>query len=720
GQTYSTQPIEIQVTAKPISQPQHLPVQKNVYSGKERDLFIETLVDKKKAYVNEQITLTFRFYRRIDLMSQPQYSPPDTSGFLTEDLPPQRNYYTVIEGKRYLVTEIKTALFPLSSGKFTIGPATLKCAVEDFGRIPDDFFSDDFFKRFFSGGRTVVLKSEPINIEVLNLPEENKPKDFSGAIGNFKITSYLDKNKVTQGEPLTLNISISGQGNIKTITQPNIKLEGFRQYDAVTSLDIKKDNYVVSGSKTFKIVIIPELVGKLTIPSVKFTYFDVISKSYKTIETQPLTLEVEKGKVSPKRVPLAYSEGTKIFSEDIRYIKTKLQGPLDYAPLYKNKFFLVLQLFPLMFFLVIWRYHLWQESIQKNIEFFRTTSAYKNANKKLRKLKKLVPSEIFEIFVNYFADKFNTSSEGITSDYILSELKKKNIENDLIDRVKSIWDELNFVQYAPTITDENKLKEIKKDISETIKKIEKYLRVLFLVFLFSLNGYCIELKNSEIVKIFKEANTFYEKGNFDKALELYEKIIKEYNVKNAFIFYNLGNCYYRKNKLGEAIFNYELAYKINPRDEDIKYNLNYAKSLIKDFQEKSFIEKIYTEGFTLNELFILVLVINFFLFISLSLLIIKKEKLYKNLGLALGVAFVISLVWFLIRFSDQRKIFAIVIQTPCNVRSGPGEIYNIGLSLPEGKKVQILGEEAEWYAVGLPIEHTKGWTEKSNLKKLEF
>ena len=75
-------------------------------------------------YVNEQITLTFKFYTKVNLLSQPQYSPPDTTGFITEDLPPQRNYYTIIDGERYYVSEIKTALFPTTSGKFVIGPAT--------------------------------------------------------------------------------------------------------------------------------------------------------------------------------------------------------------------------------------------------------------------------------------------------------------------------------------------------------------------------------------------------------------------------------------------------------------------------------------------------------------------------------------------------------------------------------------------------------------------
>ncbi|MFN3550235.1 MAG: BatD family protein, partial [Endomicrobiia bacterium] len=159
GKIYQTEPIKIKVEKSQIShQPQsqkQIPLQENVYKGKKRDIFVETFVDKKTAYVNEQITLTFRFYTKINLLSQPEYSPPDTTGFITEDLPPQRNYYTIIDAEKYYVSEIKTALFAVSSGKFVVGAAMLKCTIEDFDI--DDFFSDRFFRRFFSEGKQIVL-----------------------------------------------------------------------------------------------------------------------------------------------------------------------------------------------------------------------------------------------------------------------------------------------------------------------------------------------------------------------------------------------------------------------------------------------------------------------------------------------------------------------------------------------------------------------------------
>ena len=118
GRTYSAGPINVKVvprsagTRPPSSYSapsQSQDRQQTRESGKE--LFIETYVDKLRTYVNDQITLTFAFYQAVDLFNNPSYSPPSTTGFWTEDMPPQKRYYKVINGTKYLVTEIKTALF---------------------------------------------------------------------------------------------------------------------------------------------------------------------------------------------------------------------------------------------------------------------------------------------------------------------------------------------------------------------------------------------------------------------------------------------------------------------------------------------------------------------------------------------------------------------------------------------------------------------------------
>ena len=116
-----------------------------------KELFIESYVDKLRAYVNEQITLTFAVYQAVNLFDNPVYSPPSTTGFWLEDMPPQKKYYKVINGTKYLVTEIKTALFATGPGEFTIGQARLEAVVEDLNRFSSNNPFDDPFSMFRRG-----------------------------------------------------------------------------------------------------------------------------------------------------------------------------------------------------------------------------------------------------------------------------------------------------------------------------------------------------------------------------------------------------------------------------------------------------------------------------------------------------------------------------------------------------------------------------------------
>ncbi|MFH0807659.1 MAG: BatD family protein [Elusimicrobiota bacterium] len=487
GQTYSTQPVEITVTASPQAAPAQLPAAsaQNPSAGQaqpaaaSRELFVESSVDKKTAYVNEQITLSFKFFHRVSLLSQPQYSPSDTTGFLTEDLPPQKNYYTDINGQRYLITEVKTALFATSKGRYTVGSAQLRCTVNDNGQG-----GEDIFNQFFGGGKTIVLKSDPITVDVIDLPSQNKPQSFTGAVGKFNISASLDKSQTETNQPITLNVKISGNGSIKTITEPKASFQNFRKYDTITSLNIEKPNYIVSGSKVFKIVLMPLIAGNVTIPPVEFTYFDLAEKNYKTINTPSLSVSVKPGTSAPPPMPaLSSGQGTQVLSQDIRYIKTKLSGALSSAPIYKSTFLFALQFIPGIFFLIFWRYNTYRQNLYKNTGLVRFTFAYKSALKKLKKLNleiaaltpDKVSSRIFDILCSYLADKFNVSACGIISEEVRKKLQEKNVNPDAVAKIVILWEELQFVQYAPAQATQDKVNELLNNTTIVLKELEKEL-----------------------------------------------------------------------------------------------------------------------------------------------------------------------------------------------------------------------------------------------------
>jgi hypothetical protein len=481
GKIYQTEPIKIKVE-KSISTPQKtVPQQQNVYQGKKRGVFIETFVDKHTAYVNEQITLTFRFYTKVNLLSQPQYSPPDTTGFITEDLPPQKNYYTIIDGDRYYVSEIKTALFPTTAGKFVIGAATVRCTIEDFDI--DDFFSDNFFRRFFSQGKEVVLKSEPIEIKVLPLPQP-QPQFFSGNVGKYTIDVSVDKQKIEQNESTFLNIKISGVGNIKSLTFSKSLVENFLGknfviYDSITTFDIKKENYVVKGSKTFKIPISVSSVGKFVIPEIKFVYFNPISKQYETVSSLPITLEVlpsTKQQVVQPLFSKTQSQHQQVSLEDIRYIKSfyKVKNKKDFVSV-----FILLQFLPILCWVTALGYKKYEERKIKDFSKYRSSRAYKNAKNKLKNIykSKNVVEEMYDIIAEYLADKMNISKEAVSTQEI-NRFFKDRVEPKVYNDLVALWEELNFYKFAPSKLDISKinLEEFVKKITNVLQKLEYELQ----------------------------------------------------------------------------------------------------------------------------------------------------------------------------------------------------------------------------------------------------
>jgi hypothetical protein len=490
GKTYKTNPIEVTVTAgaKPEAAPtpsSKESVQKTELQGK--DLFIETAVDKKKAYVNEQITFTFRFYQGARLFNNPEYTPASLTGFWAEDLPPRKQYYKVINGRQYFVQELKTALFPTAAGKQTIGPAELKCTVEDLDRMltRDPFgMLDKDLMSLFRQGKPQILRSKPIEIEVLPLPEMGRPENFKGTVGNFNLSVGADKKEVEVGQPVTLKMKISGTGNIKSVGEPAIpELRDFRIYNSGSSENVSKDNYLVGGTKTYEEVLIPKTQGKYTIPSLEFSFFDPKSKSYKTLKSEPILVTAFPGaQTSPNEVAQLSKQEIGLTTKDIRYIKLssselKNQGGF----LYKNPLFLFFQLIPLLAFAISWRYQKQKEKLSSDIGYARLRRAHKLAKKRLGQAQKLISPEKSKEFygetakaiLGYLGDKFNLPACGLTKDIIESELSFRGIEKEKIDNLLKLLDSCDYGRFAPGSSPVEEMKNCLNLVEEAIVDLEE-------------------------------------------------------------------------------------------------------------------------------------------------------------------------------------------------------------------------------------------------------
>ncbi|MFH1073602.1 MAG: BatD family protein [Candidatus Firestonebacteria bacterium] len=472
GKVYRSEPIQIEVGKgnAPAGNPGgagSIPA-----AAGNNNLFVQVNVNKNKVYVNEPIVMTFGFYRKINLMGQPQYNPPDSTGFWKEDLPPQINY----NSKGYAVTELKTALFPASPGEYTIGKATLACTVPARGQ------GDDFFENFFERGRNEKLESKPVNITVMPLPKEGKPEDFSGTVGRFNLSVTADKQEVKTNEAVTLTITLAGTGNIKTITEPKLLLsDEFKKYDSVTDMNISKENYEVKGAKTFKTVVVPKKAGKLTIPSVRYSYFDYVDKRYKTLASNPVTLTVSQGpkeEINYADLPsLPSAEGVKVFGTDIRHIKQSNKFSYQKGLFYRSPLFIIINMLPLLAWLFIVAYRRFQYSRERNVVFFKASRAYGKALKRLKAVhkqgKEKCLGQLEIIFAEYIGSKINRPRAGLSVSDIKCVLSERVKDPGLVETAAKFFEELHFLRFAPSGREAADPVKLTEAIKEIIIRLEK-------------------------------------------------------------------------------------------------------------------------------------------------------------------------------------------------------------------------------------------------------
>ena len=490
GQTYSTSPITITVTGS-SSAPPPAPSGRGQTgepaapgAGK-RQLFIEAELDRDTVYVNQSVTLSFRFYQGERLYASPEYTPPSLAGFWKEDLPPQRKSYRTINGVRYDVTEIQMALFPISSGVDTIGEFRLTAAVEDNrrrSRDPFNLFDEDFFS-VFRQGKPITLATRPQQLVVLPLPALGRPDGFSGLVGAFDISVQYDRTSVAINEPITAKVMISGRGNVKSITEPKVDAPAdFRLYNAGSTEDVSKTGYRVSGSKTFEEVFVPRRAGSYELPGFTLTYFDPERKQYITRRTQLVKVTVTPGEGQFSIPPLAgQTNEVGYLAKDIRFLKTRDGGFTRQSEGFPFVLFGIFHLLPLIGLgaVVIARRH--RDRLESDTAYRRFRYAGKTARRRFEKARKFAEAGNAEEFypavaaalTEFFGDQFNRSGRGITRPEIAETFDAAGVGNDLKEEFIAVLEVCDQARFAPGAGGAASIRELYHRAVEVLGGLEK-------------------------------------------------------------------------------------------------------------------------------------------------------------------------------------------------------------------------------------------------------
>ena len=264
------------------------------------DLFAEISVSDDQPYAGQQIVGRVTFYKagEVRAANAELTRIPDFEGFSAEQVKESRNFTRTINGRRYQATEVVYILTPEKAGEFTVGPAEISCDVlvrgERRGRSPfDDFFDDSFF----GGSRQLEprrVTAESVTVTVRPLPPYAGPGRFSGLVGTFDISVQIDRTVLAAGESATLQVTVSGQGNISEAAIRDLDIPAaFKVYSDSPEADIAVSEAGVSGKKRFDRALVALDPGDYSLGPFSLTYFDVDREAYVTTVAEPLDVMVK-------------------------------------------------------------------------------------------------------------------------------------------------------------------------------------------------------------------------------------------------------------------------------------------------------------------------------------------------------------------------------------------------------------------------------------------
>lgn len=451
----------------------------------ERDAFIRAIVSKSNLYEQEGFTVTFRLYTTLNVVNFGKIQFPEFEGFMVEEIDLPVNKQLQMErynGRNYYTADLrKTLLFPQRPGKITIPSGSLEMVFS----VP----SGKKVSSFFGPQEMMVdvkkaLRTNPLDIDVKPLPEP-KPVNYANAVGSFTMKPVLSKTETRANEAITLQLEISGTGNLKLIRNPEIPFpDNFEQYDPKVDNIVNATTNGLTGMRRIEYMVIPRYEGTYNIPPVEFTYFDPRSGSYKRLTTPEYQLNIAKGEPGSAPATAFVNRQNVKVEQDIRFLIT---GDPNYQR--KDSFFVgstgywLWILLPLLLLITLYLIYRKQVRENANVALMRNRKANKIAFKRLKKAEQYLRGQKRENFYEellralwgYFSDKLSIPVARLSRDNVETELRSYGISGELTDRFLQILDSCEFARYAPSEGDAA-MDKLYQDTLDAIGEMENRLK----------------------------------------------------------------------------------------------------------------------------------------------------------------------------------------------------------------------------------------------------
>lgn len=446
-------------------------------------VFITAEISSRDVYVDEITIYALKLYRQTRV-TDISLDLPEMEHISFKKLAEPREYSSQYGGRSYQVLEARYAVLPSKEGAYTIGPSRMNMTVmPSDNRSPSGrFFNDPFFS--FSSGRPATLATAPLELKVRPLPRQERPPDFSGLVGDFKIESKLEPAEIKTGESAMLIVEISGQGNAGRIPdlQPPL-LEHTKLYADQPVLQVVQNEKGLGGTKTMKWALVPEKAGTLEIPSLRLSFFNPATEKYTILQTSAHTLSVLPGKeqklissaapLDPKISANIVKQEIKELGKDILPIHTALSNlSVSYRPVRPGGLFWLFLIGPCLVYVAAFCLLKLCRRSPQVLAQTRSGKAAKDFIERCRRVG-MSPAELITAVRDYLNRRFNLSIGVLTSEEAAAILLSKGVSGDAAENLRVL---IRMLEDAVYTGRGHEMTDMARDLLAVVRTIEKEIR----------------------------------------------------------------------------------------------------------------------------------------------------------------------------------------------------------------------------------------------------
>ena len=447
GQTLQSPPLKLRVIASDPSAPPP------AYAAK--PAFLWVVLPNTNLFVNEPVVAEFRIYVRSDMRPSPSLDlSPEGDGLTFSRFAQGQMYQRRVGNAVFRVIPLSVAVRPLKSGTLSINPINGSIVLNN----PDPMDIERFFAPQPQPVRA-PLTSDRMDIHVLPLPTENVPPGFNGAVGSYMMSVTAGPTNVIAGDPVTLQIQISGHGSLDSLVLPEQKgWDNFKIYPP-TSKFTPADQMGIDGTKTFEEIVTPQNSDIKALPPVTFSFFDTDQKKYRTLTQPSMPLMVRAA--APGTMPTVANTGhteNATPTPDVIPIKQHIGVVAEIRPpLVQQPWFLTLQGVPALALIssVIWRKR--KESLANNPRLRRLRQVAQLVREGLGELQSLAAQNkseeffatLFRLLQEQLGERLDLPATSITEAVIEEQLRPRGVSEEILAPLQEMFQTCNLARYAP-------------------------------------------------------------------------------------------------------------------------------------------------------------------------------------------------------------------------------------------------------------------------------